>query len=427
MRQAPIIGCIADDFTGASDIASFFVKGGMSATQVNGLPNKNDDVPQSQALVVALKIRTESKQVAITQALDALLWLQAAGCKVFYYKYCSTFDSTAQGNIGPVIDALLEALALPQALVCPALPANGRTVYQGHLFVFDQLLQDSPLKDHPLTPMRDSNLTRLLAPQVAPEHSNSISVLPLANIAVAQLTQEHKQSRYLITDCVTKDDLQRIAQLMSTQPAFLFTGGSGLAEYMPTYLGGANIGFTARSENSFNTMSGKTLMIAGSCSAATRAQVSVAQETMPSYQVDPSKLMQNDAMADEILTWISEQVSDAVLVYSSADPDTVKSTQQELGTQTIATKIEALLSDISVRSGIKNIVVAGGETSGAVVEALGLSTFNVGPSVCPGVPLVQSHGANPTTLALKSGNFGTPQFFGEANSLILSLNAQGKL
>ncbi|WP_221075350.1 3-oxo-tetronate kinase [Agarivorans aestuarii] len=423
MATKPLLGVIADDFTGASDMASFLVKGGMSCIQINNLASIHKQTLNSDAIVLALKTRTVAVEQALEQSLQALDFLLEQGCQYFYFKYCSTFDSTAKGNIGPVIDALLARLNLAQAIICPALPANGRTVYQGHLFVYQQLLSDSPLKDHPLTPMDDSRVAELLRPQVSTAYQQAIEHLSIDDLNAKQLNPSQQQARYLICDCINQQHLSQIAQLIAQQPAMLLTGGSGLAEYMAQLLTARGHSLSQQHQCAVKPLLQPVLIIAGSCSKATREQIAEAN-ALPQFCVDPVKLAKGELKLKHILDWIHQQQAPAVLVYSSQAPEQVSQTQQLLGQQNIAEKIENLLAQTAVQSKASNIVVAGGETSGAVVSALNISSFNIGPSICPGVPIMQSNDQRAISLALKSGNFGDKHFFNQALSLIQQLGAQ---
>lgn len=411
MRQTPILGCIADDFTGASDLASFLVTGGMSTLQTSGIPSQPLQAP-AEALVVALKTRTCSVDQAIDQSLKAIEWLQLQGCHKFYFKYCSTFDSTKSGNIGPVIDALLERLKLDHALVCPALPQNGRTVYQGHLFVGNQLLEDSPLRNHPLTPMTESSLVDLLRPQVAQDHKDDIQIAPITKPETANV--EHA-ARYLIVDAITPSDLKRIALQFGPDDRWLLTGGSGLGEWL-----GATIGREAacQSGNLNPTLPAAAepsiLCLAGSCSASTLRQVECASQIMPTLYLKPDDILNNLFSVDDARDWLIRQKSRSVLVTTSAPPEQVQCLQSQYGREVVSNTMESFLANLATTPGYSTLIVAGGETSGAVVQALGCEQLRVGKSVCPGVPILQEIGGNLRQLVLKSGNFGGDDFFKQA-------------
>ncbi|EWH08828.1 4-hydroxythreonine-4-phosphate dehydrogenase [Catenovulum agarivorans DS-2] len=414
-KKKPILGAIADDFTGASDLASFLLKGGLKVVQINGVPSQDielaDDV---DAIVVALKSRTCAINQAISDSTASLAWLQQQGCQKFYFKYCSTFDSTSEGNIGPVTQALLAKLESEQTIFCPALPVNGRTVYQGHLFVFEQLLSDSPLRNHPLTPMLDSNLIRLLQPQLAEENAQRLQLMNLASLHKRPAYQK-VESAYWVVDCVNDNDLEKIAQLFATNPDYpLLTGGSGLGEYMAREYVKAGWLQQSNTSHKITKNDGKTLILAGSCSQATRKQIDVARTQVPTLALDVDAIATGQLDPATVLGWINMQHSEAVVLYTSAEPEKVLAAQAQFGKEQVSEKIEQCLTQIAKlarENNILNIVVAGGETSGAIVSGLNLTAFTVGQSICPGVPVMQSHHADGLIVALKSGNFGDENFF----------------
>lgn len=416
-HKRPLLGCIADDFTGASDLASFLVASGMKTLQVNTLRDVNGlEIEEYDAIVVALKTRTISADSAVEMSLLALDWLQNVGCRKFYLKYCSTFDSSRSGNIGPVIDALLHALKQTSTIICPALPVNGRTVYQGYLFVGDKLLNESPLKDHPLTPMRDASLVRLIEAQ----GQGKATHIPLSVIEGdesqlrSKLIKAADDFRYVILDAVSTANLLTIGRVVDSLT--LITGGSGLAADLTPFL--AAYGFSPQpTEMGHVELGGATLVLSGSCSAMTQAQVALYRQHHPSLYVDPVKLSSGEMQYQDLLEWLNEHGDDAPLVYTTASKDKVKNTQQLLGFEGSQTLLESTLAQLSmdaVKLGYQNIIVAGGETSGAVVSALGINAFKIGQSVAPGVPIMQSVSLPRVNLVLKSGNFGTETFFQSA-------------
>ncbi|MEO0793848.1 MAG: 3-oxo-tetronate kinase [Verrucomicrobiota bacterium] len=423
--RTPILGCIADDFTGASDLAGFILKSGLRVVQVNGVPRPGQHLSGDyDAVVIALKSRTCPIEEAIQDSVSSLNWLKGLGCQKFYFKYCSTFDSTSRGNIGPVAEALMEQLNCPQTIFCPALPVNGRTVYQGHLFVFDQLLSDSPLRNHPLTPMRDSSLIRLLQAQLTAPNRERVALLDHASLTNAPVDADEYLNRFVVTDCIDDADLEQIAKsfgLKSDWP--LLTGGSGLGEYLGREYLDANLIEPSANAGNIQPNPGRTLFLAGSCSEATRQQVARAQEAMPSYELDVAALAKGQINAEDIFSWVQDSQSEACLVYSSATPDAVATNQEQFGVGSISELIEECFTQVATlarRAGILNLVVAGGETSGAIVRGLGLSELTVGPSICPGVPLLQAPKDDRLLVALKSGNFGNQDFFLSALNLIRS-------
>ncbi|MFC3120141.1 3-oxo-tetronate kinase [Agaribacter flavus] len=414
----PILGCIADDFTGASDMASFLRKGGLNTIQINGVPDETIDIDTDvDAIVIALKTRTCDKQVAINESLRSLSWLQEKKCHRFYFKYCSTFDSTETGNIGPVIDALMDAISCSQTLVCPALPVNGRTVYNGHLFVHGELLNRSPMADHPLTPMKDSDLSVLLNQQVAPEFRGTCGHIRYPELSHLDTQTQVPPARYIIADALDTEHLRILANYFATHADFpLLTGGSGLAEFLgQAYRQKAWLNKTSAAMKETRLPS-PVLIIAGSCSKATQGQVAHIKSSIPSLNVDPNALVSGEQDATSIEQWLSEQQSKSVILYSTDKPENVSANQEKLGQAHAAEIIEhalAAAARYAAKSGqFRNIIVAGGETSGAVVSALNIKRFVIGESVAPGVPLMRAQTVyGDLQLALKSGNFGDFDFF----------------
>lgn len=420
-HKKPILGCIADDFTGASDLASFLVASGAKTLQVNTLKHlDNVQIEQYDVVVVALKTRTIDSEAAIDMSLMALEWLQKIGCRKFYFKYCSTFDSTKSGNIGPVIDALLHALNQSSTIICPALPVNGRTVYQGYLFVDDKLLNESSLKDHPLTPMQDASLIRLIEAQ----GQGKATHIPLSVIdgdealLNTQLITAANDFRYVILDAVSTENLLSIGRVLD--PFTLITGGSGLATDLTPFL--SAYGFVPQPEDIGHIkLNGGTLLLSGSCSAMTQAQVEVYRQEHPSFYVDPLKLSRGELQYQHILDWLEIYSDDSPLIYTTAPKDKVINSQQVIGFEESQTLLENTLAQLSVdavKLGYQNIIVAGGETSGAVVKALNIKAFKVGQSVAPGVPIMQSVSVPRVNLILKSGNFGAETFFQTAKETL---------
>ncbi|CAM3810130.1 3-oxo-tetronate kinase [Polynucleobacter antarcticus] len=415
-----LLGCIADDFTGATDLANNLVRNGMRVAQTIGIPQHPFNT-ELDAVVVALKSRNLEPEDAVAQSLEALEYLLDQGAQQIFFKYCSTFDSTPRGNIGPVTEALMAALGVDFTIATPAFPDNGRCVYKGYLFVGDQLLSESGMRDHPLTPMTDANLVRVM--QVQCQHhvglieyqdilagtdaiSSKIAHLKASNIKIA------------IVDAVTNDDLYRIAPALKDHP--LITGGSGIAIGLP-----ANFGLHPHPASSkLPPAKGFQAIVSGSCSQATNLQVeSFKSLGGAAYVVNPLELSEEseEQLLEEILMWAKPQLLlGPVLVYSSASPEQVKEVQSQLGVQAAGSAIENLLGLVAkglITLGVGQLLVAGGETSGACVKALGIDQMQIGQQIDPGVPwcyaLVQGR---PLHLALKSGNFGAPDFFTNAFS-----------
>nr|WP_312905464.1 3-oxo-tetronate kinase [Stutzerimonas nitrititolerans] len=413
-----LLGCIADDFTGGTDLASMLVRGGMRTLQVIGVP-EGPIPPDIDAVVVALKSRTQPKDQAVQESLAALEWLRAAGCRQFFFKYCSTFDSTPEGNIGPVADALMDALGIDFALACPAFPENKRTLYQGHLFVGDALLSDSGMRYHPLTPMTDANLVRVLGQQSKRE----VGLVPYSVVAqgAAAIREAFDAARragkgYVIVDAIDNSNLNVIGQAAADH--MLITGGSGVAIGLPENFARAGLLQSSHNAAELPPVCGYSAVLSGSCSVATNDQIEHWQRSRPSFQLDPLLLAEGRDQVGEALAWARERIAGGpVLIYGSARPDQVKAAQERLGVEAAGRLVEDALSRIAVgldELGVRQFVVAGGETSGAVVKALGVEALRIGASIDPGVPWTLGVRQVPVALALKSGNFGSLDFFEKA-------------
>lgn len=413
-----ILGVIADDFTGATDVASMLVREGMRTVQVIGVP-EGPPPADADAVVVALKSRTIPAADAVAQSLAALRWLQGAGARQVYFKYCSTFDSTPAGNIGPVAEALLDALGAPLAIACPAFPENGRTVFRGHLFVGDQLLSDSGMRDHPLTPMTDANLVRVLQAQ----SRGKVGLLKFDVIgrgpdavrqALAALQAEGV--RLAVADAIANDDLRVLGEACADQA--LITAGSGVALGLPAAY--AARGWLQRDAQAAQlpAVGGQAAVLSGSCSVATNAQVRHWIDSgRPALRVDARALARGEPVVAQALDFARRHLgAGPVLVYATADPTEVKAVQAELGVDRAGHLVEQAMASLAqalVEAGVRRLVVAGGETSGAVVQALGVQALRIGAPIDPGVPWTQALN-RPLLLALKSGNFGTVDFFAKA-------------
>ncbi len=411
--MAPLLGAIADDVTGATDLCNTLVRGGMRTVQTMGVA-RDVELPEVDAVVVGLKSRTAPVAEAVAGSTEALAWLRELGASRFFFKVCSTFDSTAEGNIGPVADALLDALGSELTLVCPAFPANGRTVYQGHLFVGDRLLSESSMAHHPLTPMTDSDLVRVLGAQT----SRPVGLVPLAVVragaeAIGRRLEELRRAgvAHAIADAVADDDLRALGAAGAELP--LLTGGSGLALGLPESF--RRLGLLPERSPGAEAAPprGPAVVLAGSCSAATREQVRRMAARFPAIRVDAL-----DGDLESLAAAATAALADGpVLVYSTAEPDEVARVQARLGAARAGDLVESALGELASRlvdAGARTLVVAGGETSGAVLRALGIRALAVGPEIAPGVPWMRSLGEPALALALKSGNFGGPDFFLEA-------------
>jgi uncharacterized protein YgbK (DUF1537 family) len=430
-----ILGCIADDFTGATDLANNLVRAGMRVVQTIGVPitpAAEAGLGEVDAVVVALKSRTAPVDEAVAQSLAACRWLRAGGAQQIYFKVCSTFDSTPAGNIGPVAQALMAELAQQTAapitdfaIVTPAFPENGRTVFKGHLFVGDVLLSDSPMRHHPLTPMTDANLVRVMQAQLSPgarcgliEHRTVAQGAPAVRERMAALRAQGVA--FAVADAVGDADLQVLAQ--AAHDLALMVAGSGLAIGIP-----ALHGLAPRPEAAaLPPASGTCAVVSGSCSAATNAQVADFIARSPAgadraFAVNPLHLAAGEDVAGQALAWAAPRLAGGpVLVYATAAPEAVKAVQAQLGVERAGALVEQALARVAqglVAAGVGQLLVAGGETSGACVQALGVNTLRIGPQIDPGVPWC--HATPPTRpqglhLALKSGNFGGTDFFTRA-------------
>ncbi len=420
--KRPLLGVIADDFTGATDVAGMLVQAGMSTLLTVGVPAvAADGTPplDADAVVVALKSRTTPVGEAVAQSLAALEHLRAAGCERFYFKVCSTFDSTPQGNIGPVAEALMQALDTDFTIACPAFPENGRSVYRGHLFVGDLLLSDSGMKDHPLTPMTDANLVRWLQRQTALRvglmaHASVAAGAAAIGERIAALRAQGV--RIAIADAIDNADLVRLCAACADLP--LLVAGSGLALGLPAAYAARGRLVTDARAAALAAVGGHAAVLSGSCSSATRAQVQRwIDDGRPAFRIDALALGRGEPAAEQALAWAHPRLAEgAVLVHATTDPEHVRSAQQQLGTERAGALVEHCLADVAVglhHAGVRRLVVAGGETSGAVVQALGVQRLRVGAPIDPGVPWTQAEGRD-LLLALKSGNFGGVDFFAKA-------------
>ncbi len=421
MTSGVMLGVIADDFTGATDVASMLVRAGMPTVQVLGVPE--GDLPAADAVVIALKTRTVPAAEAVAQSLAAARALRAVGARQIYFKYCSTFDSTPAGNIGPVTDALMQALGADFTIACPAFPENGRTVFRGHLFVGDQLLSDSGMKNHPLTPMTDANLVRVLQSQTA-QRVDLLRVDALRHNAQTAIEQLQADGvRIAVADAIDNSDLLTLAEACAELP--LITAGSGVALGLPPAY--QRRGWWAPSESaaSLSAVSGPAAVLSGSCSDATNAQVARwIADGRAAIAIDPLALHLGTQSAASLLAQalpaLAASAGGAVLICATAAPDRVKAVQAELGVGAAGALVEHTLAELAqglVQAGVRRLVVAGGETSGAVVQALSVPRLRIGAAICPGVPWTEATlpgSGEPMWLALKSGNFGGVDFFADA-------------
>ncbi|MES2383969.1 MAG: 3-oxo-tetronate kinase [Pseudomonadota bacterium] len=443
------LGCIADDFTGATDLANNLVRAGMRVVQTIGIP-EGSLTAEVDAVVVALKSRTVPPEQAVAESLAALHWLQAQGAQQIYFKYCSTFDSTARGNIGPVTEALMDALNTGFTIATPAFPDNQRTVFKGYLFVGDVLLSESGMQNHPLTPMTDANLVRVLQSQT----TRRVGLIAHNVVARGEAAVRERMAQLqaqgvgvAIVDAVSNEDLLRLGPALKGLP--LVTAGSGVAIGLP-----ANFGIAPSDQASrLPPAGGLQAVVSGSCSLATNRQVQdFIRRGHPALAIDPFRTASGEDVAAEVLAWAQPLLARGpLLVYSTADSDAVKAVQARLGVDEAGALVERTLAAVArglVQLGVRQLVVAGGETSGACVQALGITQMQIGPQIDPGVPWCFSRlpprsalrvlaapqggvadlgaagrSSGPTDddglhLALKSGNFGSDDFFTKAFTML---------
>ena len=423
MSAKPLLGCIADDFTGATDLANNLVRAGLRTLQTIGTPAGAIDA-EAEAIVVALKSRTCEPAEAVARSLEALAWLRAAGAEQIYFKVCSTFDSTPRGNIGPVAEALMDALGAGFAVVCPAFPATGRTVYKGHLFVGDVPLHESGMQNHPLTPMTDPNLVRVMQRQT----QRKVGLVSHDSVrrggrAIAEAFErlESEGTAIAIADAISDDDLQALGAACAGLP--LLIAGSGLALGLPQNWRRRGLLPEWRLSDTLPAPAGRCAIVSGSCSRATNEQViEFMRGGGQAFSVDPRRVAAGDDIVGRALAWARPRLVDGpLLIYATNGPDAVKAVQAELGAERAGALVEDTLAAISrglIDAGVRQLVIAGGETSGAVVQALGVRQMVIGPQIDPGVPWTHARATAcadaPLHLALKSGNFGGPDFFAKA-------------
>lgn len=411
------IGVIADDFTGATDIAGFLVAGGLSTTQMIGVPD-GDVQTDADAVVISLKSRSNPVGDAVGESLAALDWLRARGCRQIYQKYCSTFDSTAKGNIGPVADALMQALGTDITVICPALPVNGRSVYMGHLFVGQDLLQDSGMRDHPITPMRDSSLIRLMQGQTKGRCGLITAAMVDQGVlavqdGIARLRAEG--FRYVVLDAISDAHLETLGQAVRDMP--LVTGGSGLGFGIARAV---SDGAPLQAQDAGAPLDGPGVVISGSCSVMTNRQVAAYRAAAPTMDVDIERCLADaDAYGAKLAEWVLAQPAGlAPMITATAAPQRLKEIQDrhDAAASEAVERTFAAAAACLARAGIVRFIVAGGETSGSVTQALAVTGFAIGPQIAPGVPWVRALDKQ-LSLALKSGNFGAESFFFDAQGV----------
>jgi len=417
-----LLGVIADDFTGGTDIAGFLVENGMRTIQLNGTPSSIDPI-DADAVVISLKSRTCPVEEATSDSVNALRWFKTMGCRQYYFKYCSTFDSTSVGNIGPVTDALLNELDENFTIVCPALPVNGRTVFNGHLFVLGELLSDSGMRYHPVNPMKDSSLIRLMDQQSAGE-TGLVSYFTIEQgaeqVVEVYRTLSNEGKRYAVVDAFRSEHLEVLGE--SVRNMTLVTGGSGLAIGIARNWA-AQLSDQTAAQEAGHPEPGKTIILSGSCSQMTNLQVRNYSDTAPHFAIHVDSCLHDQNYSDQVCDWVMQNQGgdQAPIVYATADTEKLKEIQTKFGAEESSQAVEHLFSKLAAAlkgRGVKNFIVAGGETSGTITQSLEVSGFHIGPQIAPGVPWVKSLDGE-LSLALKSGNFGDPHFFTTAQEFLV--------
>jgi 3-dehydrotetronate 4-kinase len=427
---APVLGCIADDFTGATDLANNLVRAGMRVVLTVDVP-AGDELVDADAVVVALKSRTVAASLAVEQSLHACCWLRKQHIRQIYFKVCSTFDSTAAGNFGPVIEALMDELDCGFSIATPAFPENGRTVVHGHLFVGDTLLSDSGMRDHPLTPMTDAYLVRVLQAQLNPGKGRRVGLVDYRTVAesaeaIRQRMDELAAEGFAIAivDALSKEDLDRLGEALRN--ASFLTASSGLGDSLPR-----NWGFSPSTRVSLPPARGRKAILAGSCSVATNEQVQrFIHDGGEAYALEPLRLAADiELQIARVLAWADacwrSEGDLPLLVYSTAQPAQVSAAHAQLGIAQSGAIVEQAMSALArefVKRGVGSLVVAGGETAGICVQALDIRQMQIGPQIDPGVPWCYAASSASAEgglhIALKSGNFGSPDFFNKAFAFV---------
>ena len=417
-----ILGIIGDDFTGSSDIANNLKKSGMHVSMYAGVPKLSSNeakLQNTEAAVIALKTRTIPIKEAITESLKALNWLRDAGCKQFIFKYCSTFDSTKEGNIGPVTDAIMEELDTNFTIACPSFPDAGRTVYYGHMFVNGAPLNESGMENHPLTPMTDHNLVRWLNFQTKSKVGLiNIETIKNGSEAINEKIADLKKQgfKYAIVDTTSNNDFDIICNGIKDLP--FLTGGSGIALGLPKIY--QNKGLLSETKFDLPKNNSNAIILSGSCSRATLEQIKIYKENNPSYYISPDDVMNNTNFLEEVFLWIKKNQTLSPLIYSSSDHDIVLKKQKQFGQDVLANNIEYFFEKLStrlVKDNFGRFISAGGETSGAIIKGLGVEELKIGKEISPGVPALwspKSFGNKSISITLKSGNFGQQDFFSRA-------------
>ena len=416
------LGIIGDDFTGSSDIANNLKKSGMQVSMYAGVPTLVPEETKKEltdAAVIALKTRTIPIKDAIKESLEALSWLRDCGCEQFIFKYCSTFDSTKEGNIGPVTDAIMEALNTDFTIACPSFPDAGRTVYFGHMFVNGKPLNESGMENHPLTPMTDHNLVRWLDYQT----KNKVGLINTQDISKGTESVKEKIEslktngyKYAIIDTIKNEDFDIICNGVKDLP--FLTGGSGIALGLPKIY--KDRGLLSVSNFQIPENNSNAVILSGSCSVTTINQIDIYKKNNPSFYISPDEVINSEDLIEKVLSWIKDNETLSPLVYSSSDTKVVSEKQKQYGQEILANKIEnffEVLSKRLVKDNFGTFISAGGETSGAIIKGLGIQELKIGKEISHGVPALwspDSIGNKPVFVTLKSGNFGQDDFFKRA-------------
>lgn len=410
-----LLGCFGDDFTGSSDAASFIKKAGLNTILINGIPKDGMVIPKEvEAVVIALKTRTDEVDKAVNDSIIAYKWLKDRGIKHIYDKYCSTFDSTSFGNIGPIIDSILEKYNLKYTILCPALPINKRIVKEGKIYVDGVPLSESHMRNHPLTPMKESDIETLMKSQGKyPCLKIDYKMLELPDKDIFDYIEDFSKDKnhfYIIPDFLEEKHAKKIVRLFGNLN--LLTGGSGLLTELGDYL---NEGKITNNDSVESKVPGKGIIFAGSCSKATLSQINnFISSNGVAIKMDPRSLLTNNSEIQRIWDFILKHEQDEVLIYSSEEPKEIDECHKLFGRKKVSEKIEESMAEIAKRAmenGYKRIIVAGGETSGAIMKKLEFNSYYIGEDIAPGVPIMVPIQNTSIRLVLKSGNFGQEDFF----------------
>ncbi|PHM35743.1 3-oxo-tetronate kinase [Xenorhabdus innexi] len=426
------LGVIADDFTGATDIASLMVQNGWQVALLLSIPDDSTFIPHDvDAIIISLKSRSCPVDESIEQSLKACRWLrQKANCSRLFFKYCSTFDSTIKGNIGPVTDVLMDELQIDLCLICPALPINGRTVVYGYLFVNGQLLNESDMQYHPINPMKDSNLLRLMEQQ----SRGTAGLVDINCVRQGELSIRDrlcqlrcKGIRYAVVDTLLMDDLLLVAQ--AAHDMTLITGGSGLGGAIARYCSGGNSEKTSIKKLPL-PRNRRMVILSGSCSVMTYRQVLEYKKIASTMELDIDKCINNPDYIHLLVDWIIQQPMKglAPMLYTTRPPGVLKLTHNQYESFQVSKIIEQLFAQIANelrQKDFNTFIITGGETSGKVVQSLGINQVGIGAIIAHGVPWVYDLQSD-CWLALKSGNFGEVDFFHYAQEIFHELGSNNE-